>query len=412
MTASVIAHGAVVANRYELIDRRGTTAMAHVWKALDLKTGEHVAVKFQVLSDEILARSDAVEIQAEFGGRFHQEAGLLGEFDHPGIPAFRAAGKYRGVPYFVMEFIDGATLHELHGKRRPLPIAAIAAIAVRAAHVLQHAHARRVVHRDLKPTNIMIATDGTVKIIDFGIAKNLSAGAVAHTLPGATLGSIGYQAPEQIEGYAVTPATDVYALGCVLYDLFVLHPPFPGQDGAAVQRQHLRDPPCPASALTNRITPELDDVLLRMLAKRSEDRPDLGEVIETFKPRQAKPGDPAPVPTLEQDPTLPDRLPDGQADARPTNPAPAPSTPEKPSAWLSVRELAEVCDQVEAELATGVPGPAARQLLTLAPRARRQLGSAKPVVVRALKLAEAAQAMLADRDENAPETSPPPSATA
>jgi serine/threonine protein kinase len=410
MTASVIAHGAVVANRYKLTDRRGTTAMAHVWKAVDLRVGGNVAVKFQVLSEEMLARSDVVEIQAELGGRFHQEAGILGELDHPGIPRFQAEGTYRGVPYFVMEFIDGDSLHELHGKHRPLPIAAIAAIAVRSARALHYAHTRSVIHRDVKPTNIMITAGGAVKVIDFGIAKSFAAEAVAHTRPGATLGSIGYQAPEQIEGYSVTPATDVYALGCVVYELFTLRPPFTGE-GAAVQRQHLKDSPCPPSALTDRITPELDEVILRMLAKRREDRPGLVEVIAMFEPQLAKPGDPAPVPRITPDPTLPDRCPDGQADARPTNPAPAPPTPKRPSTWLSVRELTEVCDQAEAELATEVPGPAARQLLTLAPRARRQLGSTKPVVVRALKLAGVAQAMLADRDGNTPETPPPPSAT-
>jgi eukaryotic-like serine/threonine-protein kinase len=412
MTANVIAHGAVVAKRYKMTDRLGSTAMAQVWKAADLAAGGAVAVKFQVLSDEVLSRSDAMEIQAELAARFHQEAGLLGELDHPGIPRFHAEGTYRGLPYFVMEFIDGVALHELHGKYRPLPLAAIAAIAVRSCQTLLHAHARPVVHRDLKPPNIMITKGGVLKVIDFGIAKDLAVGAVGLTRPGATLGSIGYQAPEQIEGRSVTPATDVYALGCVLYELFALHPPFPDKEVAAVQRRHLLDEPCPLAAITNRITPELDDVIVRMLAKAPERRPSLAEVVSEFEPCLPKPGDPAPLPTLDPDPTLPYRFPDLSADvrgdARQAVRISAPATRRGSSAWLSVRELTAACDLAEAEVAAGVYGPAVRHLIGLAPRARREMGSTKPAVIRALEIVARAQLLPASGDANAPDASPPP----
>jgi serine/threonine protein kinase len=297
-----------------------------------------------------------------------------------------------------MDFIDGTSLQELHGRFRPLPLAAIAAITVQAAEALRYAHGRPVVHRDLKPSNIMIAESGVLKVIDFGIAKNLAAGAVGHTRPGVTLGSTGYQAPEQIGGLPTSSATDVYALGCVLYELFALNPPFPDTEPAAVQRKHLQNEPCSLLASSHRVTAEIDDMILRMLAKDPKQRPDLAEVLAVFEPHLPKPGDPAPVPTLDPDPTFPYRWPDQCQDAlveaRPAAaPKVAPAGRRITSPWLSVREMSAACDSAELELASGARGPGVDRLAVLAPRARKEMGSAKPVVLRAFRLLARAQEM-------------------
>lgn len=401
MTAKVITRGAVVGQRYKLTDLLGTTVMAQVWKAVDHTGGGTVAVKFMVLTDEMTNRSDATEIKKELGGRFRQEAALLGEFDHPGIPRFHSTGSYRGVPYFVMDFIDGTSLQELHGGFRPLPLVAIAAITVQAAEALRYAHSRPVVHRDLKPSNIMIANSGVLKVIDFGIAKNLAAGAVGHTRPGVTLGSTGYQAPEQIGGLPTSSATDVYALGCVLYELFALNPPFPDTEPAAVQRKHLQDEPCSLLVSSHRVTAEIDDMILRMLAKDPKQRPDLTEVLAVFEPHLPKPGDPAPVPTLDPDPTIPYRCPDQcqevLVEARPAAPKVASAGRRTTSAWLSVREMSAACDSAELELASGARGPGVDRLAALAPQARKDMGSSKPVVLRAFRLLAEAEEMRAEQ---------------
>ncbi|MEU8387466.1 serine/threonine-protein kinase [Micromonospora sp. NPDC048843] len=334
--------GDALNHRYELVERLGSGGMAEVWKASDRREPRLVAVKM-LRSDQFLASyagDDARHADLLMARRrFRREANLLKQLRHPGIPRQFDIGKHGDDPYLVMEYVDGGSLHQFLETNNP-SISTIASIVVQVAAALDAVHALPVVHRDLKPHNILIAADGTVKLIDFGVAKILSPGATQYTRQGSTVGSRGYQAPEQILEEQVTPATDLYALGCIVYKMLTGRPPFEG-DGLA--KKHLHEAPAPPTVYNSRISADIEHLTLGMLGKRPEDRPESAlAVLEVFTKYLPKPGDPAPSPRINPDPTAYFR--NVRTSDTSQRAMPAAKQPSHPRAegrqWLSKREVA------------------------------------------------------------------------
>ena len=254
--------------RYEVLSRLGAGGMGEVYRVRDLRLGREVALK--VLGAGLL--QDAKSI-----ARFEQEARLAGSLDHPNVLAVHDVGDHEGKPYLVSELLEGETLRERLSSG-PLPPAQAVSIALQIAQGLAAAHDKGIVHRDLKPENIFLARDGRTKILDFGIAKLLPAarehaptggGADPQTMPGTLVGTLLYMSPEQVRGEAVDARSDVFAFGCVLYELVSGRPAFSGntpmEKAAAVL--HRAPPPLPAE-----VPSALARVLGRCLQKAAGDR--------------------------------------------------------------------------------------------------------------------------------------------
>lgn len=222
--------------RYEILSDIGTGGMSEVYRARDLTLGREVALK--ILRPAIASRSDSL-------ARFEKEAKSVAALSHQNVVSLYDFGVDDGVPYLTMELLDGETLRAaLLG---PMPWNKAARIATAIAEALRSAHARGIVHRDLKPENVFLTRDGTVKVLDFGLAQGL-AGTVSTTsdtltAPGTLMGTAAYMSPEQIRGEAVTPASDLFALGCVLYELLAGVSPFRRDSPAETLAAILRDEP-------------------------------------------------------------------------------------------------------------------------------------------------------------------------
>ncbi|MEV7234109.1 serine/threonine-protein kinase [Streptomyces sp. NPDC051020] len=369
--------GEVLDGRYELRKSVGKGGMAAVWRAVDLGTGRSVAVKFLRPDTEDFQQFDTRERLAELKslrGRFRREGALLGRLSHRGIPELFGQGTHYGMPYLVMRLVEGVTLHGFLAERGPLILPAAVAVAAQVADALACAHQLPVVHRDLKPQNIMLSREGIAVLIDFGIAKPLDAGATQYTRHGSTLGSRGYQAPEQILEKEPTTCTDVYALGCVCYKLCTGRAPFVADSTQLLNHQHLHDEPLPPGLHAAAIPDELDALVLRMLAKDPQDRPTVAEVRSTLQSWVPRPDDPGPRPRLDPDPTRPFRT---AVQEQPTR-APAPS--RRDDEWLDVRDVERLCEAARRELHDGEPGAAVGRLAELAPRVRVEWGAKRPLV--------------------------------
>ncbi|WP_327393172.1 serine/threonine protein kinase [Streptomyces sp. NBC_01186] len=381
--------GEIVGGRYELAEPIGKGGMAQVWRARDPTEERDVAVKFLRPDAEDLSRLDTRERLEELDmlrARFRREATLLGRLDHPGIPELYGHGSHQGMPYFAMRLVSGSTLHRFLSRHAPLPLTVASAVAAQVADALVCAHTLPVVHRDLKPQNIMISEEGPTVLIDFGIAKPLSNGVTQYTRHGSTLGSRGYQAPEQILEKEPTARTDIYSFGCVCYELFTGRPPFVTDETKGLIEQHLRDDPLPPGLYAAGIPEALDSLILRMLAKDPERRPAIGEVLDSLHPLTPRPEDPEPRPTPHPDPTAPFRLPQiAPAERRPR--VSVSTTPGRDGEWLDARSVERVCEEAECELVRGSPDAAARHLTELADRARAEWGSRRPLVRRVWELA-------------------------
>ncbi|MEU1621430.1 serine/threonine-protein kinase [Streptomyces sp. NPDC005722] len=256
----------MLSGRYELVETVGRGGMGEVWRGVDRELGRTVAVK--VLPPDLTRHE-------EFRSRFRREARTVASLTHRGIAVLHDVGEDTGgeeaVPYLVMEFIEGRTLAEVLGDG-PLTMERSAAIMRDVADALAHSHAQGLVHRDVKPSNVMITADGQVKILDFGIAKVVADTATRLTATGMTVGTPAYLSPEQIHGAAVDARTDQYSLGCLFYELLTGRPPFTGDSPFAVMNQHLAKDPVPPSALRPQLSFDVDSVVLRALAKQPERR--------------------------------------------------------------------------------------------------------------------------------------------
>lgn len=224
--------GDVIADRYEVLELVGTGGMSSVYKSHDRLLERNVALK--VLHPHFGDDEEYVE-------RFRREARAVAQLSHPNIVTVIDRGEADGHQFIVFEYIAGENLKELVNRTGPLPVRRAVELAIAIADGLAFAHEAGLVHRDVKPQNVLLNGDGETKVTDFGIARSLD---VEHgvTQTGTVLGTSNYLSPEQASGKQVTPATDVYSLGVVLYELLTAEVPFPGENFVAVAMKHLNEP--------------------------------------------------------------------------------------------------------------------------------------------------------------------------
>jgi serine/threonine protein kinase len=255
-------------DRYQLMEPLGTGGMATVHKAKDQLLGRHVAIKR--LLPHLAADPDAA-------GRFRREAQAAAGLNHPGIVTVYDAAEDEKGPYIVMELIEGETLASKVAREGPLGAAETAAIVRGAAEALDHAHANGVVHRDIKPSNLIVDDDGRVRLTDFGIARAMADPTMV-TSTGEVVGTLAYMAPETLAGEPATPASDIYSLGAVSYQMLSGRPPFEADNiGALVTR--IRDEPPPP--LGPEVPSEIAGGVLRSLDKDPAMRPDTASAYAT-----------------------------------------------------------------------------------------------------------------------------------
>ncbi len=251
-----VAAGTILAGKYELVEPVGQGGMATVFRARRLTDGAVVAVK--VLHEHYAHDREFVE-------RFQREARAASQLRHPNIVPVLESGSDRGIHYIVMEFVEGTDLKTLLRRVGRLKPEEAVRIAVEVCKALAYAHARGIIHRDIKPQNILVTSDGAVKVTDFGIARAATSATITET--GTVLGSVHYLAPEQALANPVGPATDLYALGVVLYELLTGRLPFDGDSPIAIALRHVHDPPPPPRIFDPNIPPRLEGIVLRALAK-------------------------------------------------------------------------------------------------------------------------------------------------
>ena len=266
----------------------GSGAMGIVYRAVNETNGRVAAVK--VVTGEMSQKGTGFE-------RFRRESEILQQFRHPNIVRFLAVGRFQGTSYFAMEFVPGTTLEDILKHRGAMPWPEVVDLGIQLCNALEYAHEHGVVHRDLKPSNLMISEAGQLKLTDFGIAKDLDATAL--TAPGRTVGTAAYMAPEQIRGApAVSHKTDLYALGVVLYQMLTGDVPFSGQTAVVMMHRHLTDTvPRPSTKVLD-IPLELDNLIVRMMAKDPPDRPwdaiAVGHILSELKAKRQA-GQPIPM---------------------------------------------------------------------------------------------------------------------
>lgn len=252
----------LLGERYRLVRMVGSGGMGTVWEAEDEILGRPVAVK--VLSESLGAEEHAVR-------RFEREARAAARLSGPHVAAVYDFGRSEGRPYIVMELVRGETLADLFAREGPLPPQEAARIATQVAEALEEAHAAGIVHRDVKPGNVMLTAAGDVKVMDFGIAA--AAWAVGVTTSGLVLGTPAYLAPEQAKSEKTTPASDVYALGAVLYEMVAGRPPFVADSPVAVALAHVREDPPPLDQVAEGVPPNIASAAMAALAKDPAKRP-------------------------------------------------------------------------------------------------------------------------------------------
>ncbi len=251
----------LLGGRYALFDVLGTGGMATVWRARDEVLGREVAVK--VLSPQFAA-------DPAFRARFEREARHVAALSHPRLVTVFDCGVDGTTPFIVMEFVAGRTLRRILDEAGVLPPDDAVAIAAAVCEGLEAAHAAGLVHRDIKPANIVIS-GGEVKVLDFGIAR--LDGSAGRTRTQAVLGTAAYLSPEQAAGLQAGPQADLYALGCVLFEMLTGTPPFTADTEVAVAYRQVHDDPGPPSARQPGVPPQLDWITTRLLAKRPANRP-------------------------------------------------------------------------------------------------------------------------------------------
>ncbi|MFF6996187.1 serine/threonine-protein kinase [Streptomyces sp. NPDC008313] len=275
-----------MADRYRLHTTVGRGGMGEVWRATDELLGRTVAVK-------LLLAQDADPSAA---ARFRMEAQTSASLSHPHVVGVFDFGSWEGRFYLVMELVEGGSLeNRTPGSGRHAPDR-VASIAAQAAAGLAAAHRQGVVHRDIKPGNLLLGADGTLKLGDFGIARFLDDPAAGLTTTGQIVGTGLYLAPERALGQTAGPPSDVYSLGCVLYQLLTGQPPFRADTATALLYQHVDTPPVPPRELGAALPPAFENYLLGLLAKDPADRPTARQVADWFG-GDAWRGRPEPLPS-------------------------------------------------------------------------------------------------------------------
>ncbi|MGW4234390.1 protein kinase domain-containing protein [Streptomyces sp. NPDC004980] len=259
--------GVVGDGRYRMTHRLGRGGMAEVFAAEDVRLGRTVAVK--------LLRSDLAEDPVS-KARFTREAQSVAGLNHHAIVAVYDSGEDvvggATVPYIVMELVEGRTIRDLLISAEAPPPEQALIIVSGVLEALAYSHQHGIVHRDIKPANVIITHSGAVKVMDFGIARALHGAQSTMTQTGMVMGTPQYLSPEQALGKAVDHRSDLYATGCLLYELLALRPPFTGETPLSVVYQHVQDIPVPPSEVAGSVPPELDGMVMRSLAKDPDDR--------------------------------------------------------------------------------------------------------------------------------------------
>jgi len=254
--------GKTLARRYHIEALIGSGGMAVVYRAQDLRTQRTVAVK---------ALREEYSNDREFLRRFDREAMACAKVQHPNIVGLIDIGEEDNIRYLVMEYVQGSTLKDIIQERGQIPPEEAVRIALQALSALRHAHQKHIVHRDIKPQNILIDVHGDVKIADFGIARMTDA-ATATLGDGNVMGSVHYFSPEQAKGRPVTEASDLYSMGVVLYEMLAGRVPFDGDTPLSVAMQHINDPPKPVSVYAPEASVAVEQTLAKAMCKNLSQR--------------------------------------------------------------------------------------------------------------------------------------------
>ncbi|MFG3347503.1 serine/threonine-protein kinase [Streptomyces sp. NPDC048018] len=288
----------------------GRGGMGEVWRATDEVLGRDVAVKLMLGHEHDPSAAD----------RFRLEAQTAARLSHPHVVGVFDFGTWDGKLYLVMELVHGDSLAAAPGRPVVLPAEKVATVAAHAAAGLAAAHRQGVVHRDIKPGNLLMDSDGTVKLADFGIARFVDDPSGALTTTGQIVGTGLYLAPERALGNPASPASDVYSLGCVLYQLLTGRPPFRADTATALLYQHIDTPPAPPRQVGTPMPAAFEDFLLTLLAKQPEQRPTAQAIADWFGSGAWR----------DQPMPLPQALPHGAGPHRPSAPLAAPPAHRAP----------------------------------------------------------------------------------
>src|SRR6058998_3963748 len=262
--------------RYRIIRKLGAGGMANVYLAEDQELGRRVAIK-------ILNERHANDEQ--FVERFRREAKNAAALSHPNIVSIFDRGQAEGTYYIAMEYLDGRTLKELLVRNGPTPVPIAIDYARQIVGALAFAHRNGIVHRDIKPHNIVVGSDGRLKVTDFGIARS---GASQMTEAGSIVGTAQYLSPEQARGAPVDPRSDLYSLGIVLYEMLTGNVPFTGDTPVEIAMKHLSQVPEPPSKLRSEVPHDLDAIVMRALAKDPDQRYSSAEEMDADLARVAR----------------------------------------------------------------------------------------------------------------------------
>jgi len=267
----------IFGGRYEVLERIGAGGMAIVFKAKDLLLNRVVTIK--VLREQFVTDEDFIR-------RFRREAQSAASLSHPNIVSIYDVGKDGDTEYIVMEYVEGRNLKEIIREYAPLSTDQSINLGLQITAAIQNAHEHHIIHRDIKPHNILVTTDGHAKVTDFGIARAVSSATVTHT--GDIIGSVHYLSPEQAKGLPSNEQSDIYSLGIVLYELITGKVPYDGETPITIALKHLQEQPVLPSKINPRVDKEFEAVIMRAIAKSPEQRYLLAkDLLEDLKHIQA-----------------------------------------------------------------------------------------------------------------------------
>ncbi|MCA9965507.1 MAG: serine/threonine protein kinase [Anaerolineales bacterium] len=342
----------VLNGRYRLIKRIGSGGMSIVYQAQDMSLGRLVAIK---MLHESLTGDEG------FLRRFQREAHAAANLSHPNIVTVHDIGQDGYKHYIVMEYVDGRTLKQIirdyKKQGQTMPISRALQLVVQICSGIGYAHRSNLVHCDVKPQNILVTRDDRVKVADFGIAQALSE-ATHHDQPSRVWGTPQYFSPEQAQGHPTTPASDVYAIGVVLYEMLTGELPFQADSHTALALKHIQEHPPLASDLNPAVPPQLDQIINKVLAKEPAGRyrtaGQLGRILSAYRERSLADTSAMSLPPAET------AVPVSELPTQIfTRPEPAHDTPARP--MQPIRQTAVNQPREERETAVSVPVPASNQ---------------------------------------------------